>query len=181
MPVFTQREENFPKIKPSINLGAHRFSSFENMKEALATLGVGILLMLIAAGVGLYGLLSSQGEIYALAGFLFAIIFSIVVILGVVNTVKARRQIHLFQHGIVQTDHRGVETMLIPYKRIQKLEIDHETVNLVDRYVARVDGLGKSLRFSDYARRYQTERSQKFNAFVKYLLSKTPPSAMPHQ
>ena len=178
MPVFTEYDQNFPHVKPSEDLGDHRFSSFEKMGESVATLLIGLALVLIAAAVGTYGASTRQGEMYFLAGILFATIFSVIVILGLVNTLKARRQVHLFEFGIVQTTHKGTETEILRYEDVGQCRIKHEVIKQADRYVCRLTGAeGKSIKFSGYARRYQPERSNKLHSFVNYLNSRIPPSA----
>ena len=174
MPVFTEYDKLFPRISPSVDLGEHRLSCFEKMGEAFATLLVGLALVLIAGGLFAYGATNSQLEMFALAGLLFGTIFSVVLLLGVVNTIKSKKQVHLFELGLVQTDHKGVEIVALKYCDIETCKIKHQVVKMDDRYVYRIEGAGHTIKFTDHAKRFHPDRNNKLHSFANLLKSKLP-------
>jgi len=180
MPVLTDRHRDFPSIAAPENFGDHRFSSFEPMGEALATLGVGLALMLAAGGVMYYGSLDRQRDMYMFGGGLFVFVFSILPLIGIVNIFKARKQVHVFEKGIVQTNHKGTVSSKIAYGDITDYKMQHSFQggqHQIDRYSCLFSSGAERISFSDYARRYQTERSEKLERLAVYLRSRMPKKA----
>ncbi|MEL7497903.1 MAG: DUF6585 family protein [Planctomycetota bacterium] len=177
MAVFTEYDKHFPKIRPSTDLGDHRFSSFERMSEAIGLVAIGVALLAITAGVIFYGLQDRQRELLVMGGSLFALIFSVLVIVGLVNVFRARKQVHLFERGLVQTNHRGTILNQILFDEVTEFNMKHTFQaggNQIDRYVCTVRAPEGTIRFSDYARQYQQERSQKLHQMMTYLQSRIP-------
>ncbi len=180
MPVFTEYDKTYRTIQSSIELGEQRFSCFERMPEAIAHVAIAIILLAVTAGVIVYGMQDRQRELLVFGGAIFALIFLVLLLVGIVNVFKARKQIHLFDEGLVQTNHNGNVIKELKFEDVTEFKIQHgfkPGANQIDRYACMFTDSGTTIRFSDYARRYQQQRSQKLHQLISYLRSKMPRDA----